>query len=248
MWEPKEWRDKNLQELTWCTYEMVRLYISSFAFQAHVQRAWMRAETSAAESNGEKTGGAGGQGQGAASGAAPTPSSALFSGNSGGERQRCHGGFGGATAPLMIGHSAGSVQLFPKGYVRTPRRARGCCTEDQARRRPQTRCTSTPQLTRQPRSWRFASDYLKTECYDTCRAGTSSTLSLAECLLSKRRTAVPRDAPISPGKCNHSTQLQGPSSHAARTRELVNRVSAALVLASPDREHPASGTARCSGF
>lgn len=90
MWEPKQWRDPILKELTWCTYEMVRLYVSSFAFQAHVQRAWMRAEEEAGT-----TGGAGAAG-------AMTPTS---------------GGQGGATAPLlsMGGHAAGGVQLFPRG-------------------------------------------------------------------------------------------------------------------------------------
>jgi hypothetical protein len=69
---------------------MVRLYVSSFAFQAHVQRAWMRAEEEAGT-----TGGAGATG-------AMTPTSS---------------GLGGATAPLlsMGGHAAGGVQLFPRG-------------------------------------------------------------------------------------------------------------------------------------
>jgi hypothetical protein len=44
VWHPRQWQSEHLRELTWCTYEMVRLYISSFAFQAHVQRAWARAE------------------------------------------------------------------------------------------------------------------------------------------------------------------------------------------------------------
>jgi hypothetical protein len=68
---------------------MVRLYVSSFAFQAHVQRAWMRAEEEATA-----------KGHAAA---ALTPNSA--------------GMPGGAMAPLMGmgGHAAGGVQLFPRG-------------------------------------------------------------------------------------------------------------------------------------
>ncbi|KAK4687831.1 hypothetical protein P7C73_g2287, partial [Tremellales sp. Uapishka_1] len=44
VWKDKSWGKETLKELTWCTYHFVRLYISSFAFQAHVQRATARAE------------------------------------------------------------------------------------------------------------------------------------------------------------------------------------------------------------
>lgn len=43
-WADKVWHLDSVRELTWCTYHFVRLYVSSFAFQAHVQRASERAE------------------------------------------------------------------------------------------------------------------------------------------------------------------------------------------------------------
>lgn len=43
-WKDKVWRLEAVRELTWCTYHFVRLYVSAFAFQAHVQRAQERAE------------------------------------------------------------------------------------------------------------------------------------------------------------------------------------------------------------
>lgn len=43
-WKDKVWRVDSVRELTWCTYHFVRLYVSAFAFQAHVQRAQERAE------------------------------------------------------------------------------------------------------------------------------------------------------------------------------------------------------------
>ncbi|KAL1413416.1 hypothetical protein Q8F55_001182 [Vanrija albida] len=43
-WKDKTWRVDSVRELTWCTYHFVRLYVSAFAFQAHVQRAQERAE------------------------------------------------------------------------------------------------------------------------------------------------------------------------------------------------------------
>ncbi|ORY35773.1 hypothetical protein BCR39DRAFT_512070 [Naematelia encephala] len=46
-WSTKQWRYPTLKELAACTYHFVRLYVSSFAFQAHVQRAQMRAEEEA---------------------------------------------------------------------------------------------------------------------------------------------------------------------------------------------------------
>jgi len=92
VWSPKIWNDDNLKELTWCTFEMVRLYISSFAFQAHVQRAWFRAEE-----EGGNPGGAGG---------ASAPSGGVTAGM----------GLSSATAPLLsMAGQAGGVQLFPRG-------------------------------------------------------------------------------------------------------------------------------------
>lgn len=44
VWTDKKWKNPALKELASCTYQFVRLYVSSFAFQAHVQRAQMRAE------------------------------------------------------------------------------------------------------------------------------------------------------------------------------------------------------------
>ncbi|KAK1927726.1 hypothetical protein DB88DRAFT_479042 [Papiliotrema laurentii] len=46
VWTDKQWKNPALRELACCTYQFVRLYVSSFAFQAHVQRAQMRAEAS----------------------------------------------------------------------------------------------------------------------------------------------------------------------------------------------------------
>jgi hypothetical protein len=53
VWLLKKWNSASLEQLCWCTYHFVRLYVSSFAFQAHVQRAQTRAEAEATESKGE---------------------------------------------------------------------------------------------------------------------------------------------------------------------------------------------------
>lgn len=47
IWMQKTWTSPSLEQLCWCTYHFVRLYVSSFAFQAHVQRAQARAEAEA---------------------------------------------------------------------------------------------------------------------------------------------------------------------------------------------------------
>jgi hypothetical protein len=38
-WQDKQWADPNLKDIAWCSFHFVRLYVTSFAFQAHVQRA-----------------------------------------------------------------------------------------------------------------------------------------------------------------------------------------------------------------
>ncbi|WWD03753.1 hypothetical protein V865_001809 [Kwoniella europaea PYCC6329] len=47
IWKPKKWSNQTLQELSWMTYQFVRLYISSFGYSAHVKRAQWRAEAEA---------------------------------------------------------------------------------------------------------------------------------------------------------------------------------------------------------
>lgn len=54
VWSLKKWKSDSLEQLCWCTFHFVRLYVSSFAFQAHVQRAQARAEGEAgSEGKGE---------------------------------------------------------------------------------------------------------------------------------------------------------------------------------------------------
>ena len=50
-WGDRKWTNLGLKALASCTYQFVRLYVSSFAFQAHVQRAQIRAEME--ETNGK---------------------------------------------------------------------------------------------------------------------------------------------------------------------------------------------------
>ena len=38
-WRDVRWQDKALEELTWCSYHFVSLYVTSFAFQAFVQES-----------------------------------------------------------------------------------------------------------------------------------------------------------------------------------------------------------------
>nr|XP_019044036.1 specific RNA polymerase II transcription factor [Kwoniella bestiolae CBS 10118]OCF22966.1 specific RNA polymerase II transcription factor [Kwoniella bestiolae CBS 10118] len=47
IWKPKKWSNQTLHELSWMTYQFVRLYISSFGYSAHVKRAQWRAEAEA---------------------------------------------------------------------------------------------------------------------------------------------------------------------------------------------------------
>nr|XP_019010426.1 specific RNA polymerase II transcription factor [Kwoniella pini CBS 10737]OCF49207.1 specific RNA polymerase II transcription factor [Kwoniella pini CBS 10737] len=47
IWKPKKWSNQTLRELSWMTYQFVRLYISSFGYSAHVKRAQWRAEAEA---------------------------------------------------------------------------------------------------------------------------------------------------------------------------------------------------------
>ncbi|WRT70131.1 uncharacterized protein IL334_007125 [Kwoniella shivajii] len=47
IWKPKKWSNPTLHELSWMTYQFVRLYISSFGYSAHVKRAQWRAEAEA---------------------------------------------------------------------------------------------------------------------------------------------------------------------------------------------------------
>ncbi|WWC91805.1 uncharacterized protein L201_006752 [Kwoniella dendrophila CBS 6074] len=47
IWKPKKWSNQTLHELSWMTYQFVRLYVSSFGYSAHVKRAQWRAEAEA---------------------------------------------------------------------------------------------------------------------------------------------------------------------------------------------------------
>jgi hypothetical protein len=97
VWSPKKWLNPSLGLLASCTFHFVRLYVSSFPFQAHVQRAQMRAEEEAEQ--GERP---------AYPAYASTVATPAASGNvEGGERSKI---------------ASRSVQLFPRGtYNLVPR-------------------------------------------------------------------------------------------------------------------------------
>ncbi|WVR07572.1 hypothetical protein IAU60_004614 [Kwoniella sp. DSM 27419] len=44
VWKGKKWSNPSIHELSWMTFQFVRLYISSFGYSAHVKRAQWRAE------------------------------------------------------------------------------------------------------------------------------------------------------------------------------------------------------------
>jgi len=58
IWTPKSWTNPSLKELAACTYQFVRLYIASFAYGAHVERAQARAEAEGSNGVEGKAGGA----------------------------------------------------------------------------------------------------------------------------------------------------------------------------------------------
>lgn len=52
VWATKRWKTFPLTDIVWCQFHYVRLYISAFSFQAHVERASARAELEEANAKG----------------------------------------------------------------------------------------------------------------------------------------------------------------------------------------------------